>query len=631
MRNRNQDAPGQPALVAALHQALIRGQGGVELDVTGAPVAVDFRGRAIADAKAAIRDALAPFDAIQTLGAIVVFSVFSPAETYSEPTSVPSGRIEYVTSVLLERDDPSGIRVMTTEQTNRAAGAIQRALDAADEIGRNTIFTILSRSTSAEDPMRRIAAHLQLVDAGVRGPGYEQQAKEIIADLFTSGELDAALTRTLGFTSAQAVALEQAVSRLARERMNDTLRTIELLVNQRQEAAFQLQRRGEYILSFTLEDVAQEAAVPRESAAAFLERFSVGFGERERAHLLTGLSPIRRRPFVRAPDDRHLLTSPVNLLWTLQPTFEGALKDEPEWEAFQQRRATWVEQKVVGVLSDAVRADAHFANLRYSIDGGALFEIDGVVIIDDVCFVLEAKGGRLSDQARRGRARALRPELERLVGRGTSQAVRLRNAILAGSDVSFVDRNGAAVGVPVDAVERIEAAVITLEDFGWLLGLREEMLAAGLVAAADEIPWIVSVFDFELVCRLLEFPAQLTLYLKDRRALPETISGGDEMNVWMMHTLNKLEFPAEPGRISLRGDWTEDIDRHFMFGHGALPRMPLSRRTRRDVARLDRERLQGHVRRTEELIARDQATRLPEPAIVLRRDDTKVSVYAKNR
>jgi hypothetical protein len=631
MRNRERNGGGPPGLTGALHQALIRAQGGVELDVSEAPIAVDFSGRAIADLKAAIRDALAPFDAIQTLGAIVVFSVFSPAETYSEPTSVPSGRIEYVTSVLLERDDPAGIRVMTIEQTNRAAGAIQRALDAADEIGRNTIFTILSRSTSDEDPMRRIAAHLQLVDAGVRGPGYEYQAKELIAELFTGGALDAALTRALGFTSAEAVALEEAVSRLARERMNDTLRTIELLVNERQEAAFQLQRRGEFILSFTADDLAQAAEVPTESAAAFLERFSVGFGEGEHAHLLTGLSPIRQRPFVRAPDDRHLLTSPVNLIWTLEPTFEDALKDEPEWETFQQRRAAWVEEEVVGALSDAVRADAHFANLRYSVDGGALFEIDGVVVVDDVCFILEAKAGRLSDLARRGRKRALRPELERLVGRGSSQAVRLRSAILSGGGVSFVDERGAAVEVPLGAVERVETAVITLEEFGWLLGLRAEMLAAGLVAAVDDIPWIVSVFDFELVCRLLEFPAQLTLYLKDRRALPDAMSGGDEMNVWMMHILNKLEFPAHAGRISLRGDWTEDIDRHFMFGHGTLPRMPLARRARREVERLNRERPHGHVLRTEELIARDQATRLPEPAITLQRDDTRISVYAKNR
>ena len=631
MRNRNRNLDGPPRLAEALHQALVRGQGGLELDVSGAGVAVDFSGRAIADSKAAIRGALAPFDAIQTLGAIVVFSVFSPAETYSEPTSVPSGRIEYVTSVLLERDDPAGIRVMTTEQTNRAAGAIQRALDTAEEIGRNTIFTILSRSTSPGDPMRRIAAHLQLIDAGVRGPGYEYQAKELIAELFTGGALDTALTRTLGFTSAEAVALEEAVSRLSRERMNDTLRTIEFLVNGPQEAAFQLQRRGEFILSFTADALAQAAGVRAESAAAFLERFSVRFGEGEHAHLLTGLSPIRRRPFVHAPDDRHLLTSPVNLVWTLEPTFETALREQPEWETFQQRRAAWVEEKVVGALRDAVRADAHFANLRYSVDGGALFEIDGVVIVDDVCFILEAKAGRLSDLARRGRVRALRPELERLVGRGSSQAVRLRNAILSGSGVSFVDDQGAAVEVPLGAVERVEAAVITLEEFGWLLGLREEMLAAGLVAAADEIPWIVSVFDFELVCRLLEFPAQLTVYLKDRRALPDAMSGGDEMNVWMMHILNKLEFPDDSGRISLRGDWTEDIDRHFMFGHGALPRMPLARRVRREVESLDRERRPGHVRRTEELIARDQVRRRPEPAITLQRDDMKISVYAKNR
>jgi hypothetical protein len=45
----------------------------------------DFSPRAIADAKVTIARVLAPYDAIQTLAAIVGFSAFGAAETYSEP------------------------------------------------------------------------------------------------------------------------------------------------------------------------------------------------------------------------------------------------------------------------------------------------------------------------------------------------------------------------------------------------------------------------------------------------------------------------------------------------------------------------------------------------------------------
>jgi hypothetical protein len=623
--------PGSQNRLAGLHRALIEAQGGAEIDLGDADVPVDFSGQTIAAAKAVIRDGLAPLDAIQTLGAMVAYSVFGVAETYSEAQSVPSARIEYIASTLLERDHPTGLRVMTAEETNRAAGAIQHALDAADEIGRSTIFTVLSKAESAGDPMRRIAAHLQLVDSAMRGPGFEHQAKELIADLFSDPALETALTRTLGFTAAQAVSLEEAVSRLSRERMNDTLRTIELLTNQPQEAAFQLQRRGEHILAFTTDELSDATGLTAVTSGAFLERFSVRFDSGERAHLLSGRSTIRKRPFVAASDGRYLSTSPVNLLWALQPAFEDALKDEAEWQTFQQRRAAFVEHKIVGALADATRADARFANLRFSVDGGALYEIDGIVIVDDVCFVLEAKAGRLSETARRGRLRALRPELERLLGRGASQAGRLRKAILEGAPITFVERDGAPVEVPLAEVGRVEACIVTLEDFGWLVGLHREIVEAGIVVTPEDIPWIVSVFDFELVCRLIEFPAQLTLYLEDRRALPDQVSGGDEMNLWMVHQENKLKFPSDAGRVSLRGDWTEEIDRHFMFGYGDLPRMPLSRRTRQEVGRLDRERRVGHLRQTEALISRDQETRVVEPAVVMRRRETKISVYAKNR
>jgi hypothetical protein len=627
-------APSRPALgapsVADVHRALVHARGGAEVDLTGAPMRLDFSGRAIADAKAAIRDSLEPFDAIQTLSSIIAFSTFGPAETYSEPNASPSGRIEYIASTLLEAAEPGGLRVMSTEQTNRAAGAIQRALDAADEIARNTIFTILSKAEGAEDPLQRIAAHLQLLDAGVRGPGYEGQAKELLAELFADPILDAALTRTIGFTAAQSVALEEALTRLVQTRFNNTLRMIELITAHRQEIAFQIQRRAEYILCITRDELAAAAGTSANVTGAFLERFSVGFGESGRAHLLTGQSAIRRRPFVRAPDARYLLTSPVNLLWAIQPALEAALKDEPEWETFQQRRAAFVEVKVAGALAEAVRADVRHVNLRFTVDGGPLYEIDGVVIVDDVAFVLEAKAGRLSVQARRGRLRELRPELERLLGRGASQAARLRTAILTGANVEFFDADGGAVDVPLAQVRRVEAVVVTLEDLSWLVALRGELVEAGLVNAEEDIPWIVSVFDFEIVCRLIEFPAQLTLYLKARRALPGQITPGDELNLWMMHLLTMLAFPPDAGRVSLRGDWTEEIDRHYMFGHGALPKMPLGRRARSAVEQLDRAHTPGHVRATEELIERDQQRRLPKPAVVMRRDATAISMYAKN-
>jgi hypothetical protein len=628
-RLRSRPAISAPS-VADVHRALVHARGGAEVDLTNAPMRLDFSGRGIADAKSAIRELLAPFDAIQTLAAIVAFSSFGPAETYSEPGASPSGRIEYVASTLLEADDPAGLRVMSIEQTNRAAGAIQGALDAADEITRSTIFTILSKAEEAQDPLRRIGARLQLLDAGVRGPGYEGQAKELLAELFADPTLDAALSRTIGFTAAQAVALEEALTRLVETRFNDTLRMIQLITAHPQEAAFQVQRRAEYILCVTRHELSVAAGASAEVAEAFLERFSVRFGESGRAHLLTGLSAIRGRPFVRAPDGRHLLTSPVNLLWAIQPAFEDSLKEEPEWETFQRRRAAFVESKIVGALAGALRADSQHVNLRFTVDGGPLYEIDGVVIVDDVAFILEAKAGRLSDQARRGRLRELRPELERLVGRGASQAARLRTAIVAGARIEFFDADGGPLEVSLAHLERVEAVVVTLEDLSWLGTLRGELVEAGLVDAEHDVPWIVSVFDFELICRLIEFPAQLILYLDARRALPRQITTGDEMNLWMMHLLAKLEFPQDAGHVSLRGDWTEEIDRHYMFGHGPLPKMPLERRARSAVERLDRKREPGHVRATEELIERDQWTRMPEPAIVMRRGANTISMYARN-
>lgn len=574
-------------------------------------VGFDFSPRAIADAKAEIEQALRPFDAVQTLAAIVAFSSFSAAETYSEPTTAPSTRMEYIAMVLLERDDPSGLRVMTAGQTSRAASAIQQALDHSQLIGGQTMFRLFSLRDKSSDPLDAIAAHIQVRDTMLRGPGYEHQAKAFVGAAFADEVVEEALLEKLGFGARDALLLEASAASIVQRRHDAAVDLCRAISLHAEEFAFQMHRRAEHTLCLTADDLARDAGVSVDTADSFLRHFAIAFGEARGTHLLTDVDLLRVRPFIDAGDGRFLVTSAVNLLWAVPTALEEALKDRPEWENYQARRSDVVEGMTAASLAEVVRADACWVNIEFEVDGGARHEIDGMVLVDDVLFVFEAKGGRLSRRARRGRKRELRPALEELVGKSSSQADRLARAIRNGEDVAFFDK-GDRVRVDLSRVERVEPIIVMLEDLSGLRRHQEELVALELQSADEPPPWIVSAFSLEIICQTLEFPAQLTLYLDARRRLTARVIGSDEMDLWMIHLLSKLEFPTDANAL-VWGDWTEDLDRFFMFGHGEVPRMPLSNRVRKQVETIDRKRSPGHVRETELLIEADQATRLPKP------------------
>lgn len=584
-----------------------------------------FSPRAVADAKARIAEALAPYDAVQTLAALLVTSMFTSGKSYSEARSIPSSALEYITVVLLERPDPSGLRVMTGPQTQRAAHALQIALDNARLIGLQTTFAKLRKAEVAADPLESLGALVYLYDSTVRGPGYAHQATAVLGLAMADTDVARHLFVTLGFDHADAIALDAALGDLMLRRYNAAGELFTDLTTDPEEFASQMYRRAEHIIRVTPEELAAEASRDPAVAEAFLLRLSMRFGSVRGTHLISDVRTIRDRPFVELTDGRFLVTSAVNPLWALRPLFEEALADSDVWETYQASRARMLEQTTVDVLAQAIQADVSQGNVYFSVDGGPLHEIDGIVVLDDTCFVIEAKSARLNRDARRGRRREVRAWLENLVGTASTQVLRLADAIRDQREIEFfADRARTPTHVGLGNVTRVEPIIVTLDDVTWLVGREDALHDLGIVDPSASVPWVVSVYDFEVICRTLEFPAQLVGYLEQRRsAMP--IGAGDELNVWAIYLLESLSFPSD-GRVMLQGDWTKEIDRYFMFDIGKPPRMPLAPQTRRAVMTLNRARASGHLQKTLRLITDDQASRTPVPGVTLT-DGTERKLY----
>ena len=299
-----------------------------------------------------------------------------------------------------------------------------------------------------------------------------------------------------------------------------------------------------------------------------------------------------------------------NILWAIRPAVEETLKASPQvWAVYQRRRAGVLEERAAVLLEHALGVTAQ-RNVSFQLDGHReLWEADVLVRVGHVCFVVEVKSGQLSADARRGNKGAAKRDLEGLLGKSVRQASRLASAILASEAVTFLNRaTGNPVTVDLDGVDRVEPVVVTLEDLTLIGANTRTLRAAGLLPENTALPWLINVFDLEVLAATAEFAAQVTAFVAARRALPERTLFNDEIDLWAAFVTGALhvegDAPVIGGQraaLAVRCDPSKPPPQE----------MQMTGSQRRTLRALDRDRPAGWLRDAEALIAAIQVGRNP--------------------
>ena len=598
---------------------------------------LDAGGGELAKVKQQVSADLAPFDAMHVLACLVATTMFSRPDVYSELDEDSGAVIEWVASILLERVSP--LPTAEPAPPPKMAEAIQRTLDRTRGITLQTIMAAKRREDEATTPLDAIAAGVEMHDAISRWPGYAKQASALLAALAEEEEVAEFLRGELGFDLGQALKLEDAVGRLLTDRFNAHGERTADFVNQFEEhldadpdsfpevlrvaSPEERTRRAHWLLAqeafserlrngllITAEDLAAEATSDVEVADAFLSALSTGFGDTKGTAALTGRNVVRARPFVRDGEGHYLLTLVGNLLWGIRPLVEAAIKSDPSiFHIYESARSKYVEQEAAAYLRQALKVDEVWNNVCYWLDGKR-YEVDVIAIVDGVCIVCEVKSGDLSAKAWRGRKAELRRDLEALLGRGSEQCGRLAGKLDNGHPPEFTDRDtGKPVSIPLDAVVRVEAAVVTLEPLGFIGLVFPHLRAAGFLGE-DEPPWVVSLYDLGAVADCTAYTAQFTSYVRHRRTLDERVSFVDECDLWMLHLRETLDFSLVKGPNLYVDGRSDELNKAWMFGQ-RLPTMKLDTASKRRLRKLDRTRPQGFVTAGEDTITECQRGRRP--------------------
>jgi hypothetical protein len=598
---------------------------------------LDAQPRDIAAIKLDIAADLAPYDALHVLACIVPLVSFTRPETYTELDEEPAATVEYIASVLLERPSPEPTAQPQAPET--MSGAIQRSLDRTRGIALQAIFDGRRRRDSGIPALERVALDVAVRDAISRWPGYGQQERSLAGHLAADDTVAAYLRRQIGFDLAQALELEAAVGVLVEHRYNahaqqtaDTIHNLEAEFDANPQAvpealrvrsAAERSQRGAWLLAqelfsvrlkdalvITSADLAMEANVDHTVAAAFLKALSCQFGDTKGTSILTGRNQVRRRPFMADGQGGYLLTAPGNLLWALRPLTEAVTKqDEAIFHLYEGVRSRYVESETARSFVKALKPREIWTNLAYELNG-ATYEADVLVKIDDMCIVIEAKGGGLSDNARRGRKRELKRELKALLGKSTEQVGRLTAELRAGRTPAFYDRvTRKPVETGLAGIQRVEAVVVTLEDLGFVATQAVELREAGVLGPGHP-PWTVSLYDLQAIANSCAYAAQLTSYIGRRRAIDERVEFVDECDLWMLHLRETLDFSAVRGRVILVEGRSDDLNRAWMFG-ARMPTMTLDKSAKRRLREADRKRAPGFIAAGEQLIDDAQRGRRP--------------------
>lgn len=303
-------------------------------------------------------------------------------------------------------------------------------------------------------------------------------------------------------------------------------------------------------VSFTVEELAGLTQLPSEKVAAFLDRFSLSFeGVEERYRRPAPTHPLMRKPFVKH-DDQYLCPVPQSAYWAIRPEIENLwnpqsktsiVKDDVIWQKYQKARADYVEKTAIQYLNDALKFATSYQGVKYDLEDEkgekVEAELDGLVILDTAIFLVEAKSGTLTEQARRGAKMGMKDDVERLVEEAYTQALRAKNYIQASDRPTFRSQDGKEIVIDKSKHNEIYLITVSLDDLSVFVTNTNVLRELGFLQGG-EYPWAVSLMDLKVISEIVEFSSQFVHYIQRRLHLIELgwVNAHDELD-WFGHYL----------------------------------------------------------------------------------------------
>lgn len=287
---------------------------------------------------------------------------------------------------------------------------------------------------------------------------------------------------------------------------------------------------------------------------------------------------------------------------------------------YLRSRDKYVESESLALIAKALPGCSVYRNLHYESKTGETTvraEVDGLIIFDDNCLIIEAKAHGLSEAARRG-APSFVEDVALSIGESYYQATRLNRELELRGSVQLSDEAGQPVVRLVKSdFQKVFCISTTFEALPIVATKLPSVRQLGLIPGRDW-PWSISLDDLRVVVEILDRPSLFLHYVIRRVRINDfpKVTAKDELDYLMNYVYQGLFFETDPNYEKcdelLLGDHTRELTRYYqrLQGFGTSGKKP-------------RPRLPGRVKQFLDLMERSRPRHFTTAAIALLEYDAK--------
>lgn len=497
---------------------------------------------------------------------------------------------------------------------HRIAGpeVVQRAIDDLVAVRRAFAtfrMTVLGKDRNEQESaaialQERMRLHTQIV----RNWSYLDRVMAVIEDLY--GPLDGCLLEAVGFRATDVITIYRSLCGLREEQYSARWKRMHKVMSvptiseavyayyrehpnlqdspdvfianipsgvEREAVLSRLMAHSDYVITelalISVDEVAQMTGlepdvVERVLAATCLAPIGQNEDALERLFLD---GPAWAWPGLRCGDD-FVIPAPQLFFSHVHQVMGRLLKDANLTKQLELRRAEFLEEELERQFRGAFPGATLLPGRTWKWQGEQ-YETDLIVIVDRTLIIGEAKSGVLTLKGLRGAPDRLKKHVQDLVGAPARQSGRLeaiaRAAALGDIEAcQVVDSLGLNV-VDLDTIIRVS---VTLEDFSVIASLENELKAAGWLDADVLLAPTMSIADLACVFELLEMPALILHYLRERYRLQKRFTIlGDELDCLGSYVSHGLALPHgnHKAHLQIMGE-SAPVDQYFIGKHAGL-------------------------------------------------------------
>lgn len=393
------------------------------------------------------------------------------------------------------------------------------------------MLLILSNPPNNKNWQMNFSSQLQILNEDVDPRAYSHQKNKYLTQVFIP--LNYHFVSKHGFTIEQTFDFSRNIAINITSKMKNEMHQLQLA--NLEKTFVNLSR----ILIIDVEDYCTKHNIGDKSAFKnYLNTFSCTFGEQinEFSDPLSE-NILSYKPIIKINENTFVMTQPLLIADTrLDLLLSHLLENEkqnrsPVWNKFNELKSTYLENAAFEIF-EKMFPNCVYKNAHYKFQGKE-GETDLLVMYGNRVLIVESKSNNIPTYAKQLGNKEMEKRLQDIVGKGCAQATKAKKYIQFNSKATFwEDAKQRKVLVETDTTKndyKFYYIGVTLEDLG-NLGTNPKNLEPLGYFSDNEYPWLVYLYDLDVISDILTEPIYLIHYIEQR------------VN---MHVLNNLESSSE--------------------------------------------------------------------------------------